>query len=49
MNYKIKNFFTKKNTMGILISGLAGFLVISQIPAIGKPVMDFYNKLMKRG
>ena len=35
-------------TLGILISGLAGFLVISRVPQLRMPLEQMFNKLMKK-
>lgn len=42
----IRNFFNKRNMTGILISGLAGFLVLS-MTGLGDRVLTFVNNLKK--
>lgn len=39
----LKSFFNKRNMMGILISGLAGFLVLS-LTGLGDKVLTLINK-----
>lgn len=45
---KIKMFFNKRNTLGILISGAAGFLVLTMVPSIGQPLLNMFNKLLRK-
>jgi hypothetical protein len=44
---KLKQFFNKRNAMGILVSGLAGFLVLS-MTGLGDRVLAFVNNLRNR-
>ena len=46
MNYKLKTFFTKRNTVGILVSGLAGFLALALLlPNLGNQVLGLVSSL----
>lgn len=42
----IRNFFNKRNMTGILISGLAGFLVLA-MTGLGDRILTFVNNLKK--
>ena len=43
----IKMFFNKKNLVGILIAGLAGFLVLAYT-GLGAKILTFINSKMRR-
>jgi hypothetical protein len=44
---KLKQFFNKRNATGILVSGLAGFLVLS-MTGLGDRILAYYNQLMRK-
>jgi hypothetical protein len=49
MMRNIKAFFNKKNLVGILIAGLAGFLVLAYT-GLGQKLISFINsKILRRG
>lgn len=43
---KLKRFFNKRNATGILVSGLAGFLLLS-MTGLGDRILAYVNQLKK--
>jgi hypothetical protein len=49
MMRNLKTFFNKKNLVGILIAGLAGFLVLAYT-GLGEKIISLINsKILRRG